>query len=47
MIGVAKTGSGKTLAYVWPMLIHVLDQREVRPKEGPIAIVMIPTHELG
>ena len=47
VIGVAKTGSGKTLAYVWPMLIHVLDQREVRPKEGPIAIVLIPTHELG
>ena len=26
VIGVAKTGSGKTLAYVWPMIIHVLDQ---------------------
>jgi ATP-dependent RNA helicase DDX42 len=29
VVGIAKTGSGKTLAYVWPMLIHVLDQREM------------------
>lgn len=27
VVGIAKTGSGKTLAYVWPMLIHILDQR--------------------
>mgnify|MGYP000990950079 FL=1 len=26
VIGIAKTGSGKTLAYVWPMLIHIIDQ---------------------
>lgn len=47
LIGVAKTGSGKTVAYVWPMLIHILDQREVERKEGPIAIVILPTRELG
>lgn len=46
-IGVAKTGSGKTLAYVWPMLFHVLDQREVEKKEGPIALVLVPARELG
>ena len=28
LIGIAKTGSGKTLSFVWPMLIHVLDQVE-------------------
>ncbi|KAM3135874.1 hypothetical protein pb186bvf_012003 [Paramecium bursaria] len=47
IIGVAKTGSGKTVAYVWPMLIHVADQRAVEIKEGPIAIVILPTRELG
>lgn len=26
VIGVAKTGSGKTLAYIWPLLVHILDQ---------------------
>jgi ATP-dependent RNA helicase DDX42 len=26
LIAVAETGSGKTFAFVWPMLIHVLDQ---------------------
>ena len=24
----AKTGSGKTLGFVWPMLVHIMDQRE-------------------
>lgn len=26
VIGIAKTGSGKTLAYIWPLLVHILDQ---------------------
>ena len=26
IIGIAKTGSGKTAAFVWPMLIHIMDQ---------------------
>lgn len=26
LIAVAETGSGKTFAFVWPMIIHVLDQ---------------------
>ena len=29
IVGVAKTGSGKTLAYVWPLIIHILDQPEL------------------
>ena len=26
LIGIAKTGSGKTAAFVWPMLVHIMDQ---------------------
>ena len=27
VVGIAKTGSGKTYAFLWPMLIHVMNQR--------------------
>lgn len=48
MIGVAQTGSGKTLAFVWPALVHLMDQREiVKGKEGPIVVVLAPTRELA
>jgi len=46
MIGLARTGSGKTLSYVWPMLIHVLDQPQMASGEGPIGLVLAPTREL-
>ena len=26
IIGIAKTGSGKTAAFLWPALIHIMDQ---------------------
>jgi len=26
VVGIAKTGSGKTLAYIWPLIIHILNQ---------------------
>jgi ATP-dependent RNA helicase DDX42 len=26
VIGIAKTGSGKTAAFVWPMIVHMMDQ---------------------
>ncbi|XP_039275081.1 ATP-dependent RNA helicase DDX42-like [Nilaparvata lugens] len=26
IIGIAKTGSGKTAAFLWPMLVHIMDQ---------------------
>lgn len=32
-IGIAKTGSGKTAAFIWPMLVHIMDQRELRAGE--------------
>lgn len=43
----AATGSGKTLAYVWPMVIHVCDQRVLEEGEGPIGLVLVPTRELA
>lgn len=47
LIGIAETGSGKTLAYVLPMLVHTISQEEVRPREGPIGLVLVPTRELA
>ena len=47
LIGVAQTGSGKTLAYVWPMLVHMIDQPNIRRGGGPIGIILCPTRELA
>lgn len=47
LIGIAKTGSGKTAAFVWPMLVHILDQAELQPGDGPIALILAPTRELS
>ncbi|XP_058794608.1 ATP-dependent RNA helicase DDX42 [Phymastichus coffea] len=47
LIGIAKTGSGKTAAFVWPMLIHIMDQKELEPGEGPIGLILAPTRELS
>lgn len=47
LIGIAKTGSGKTAAFLWPMLVHVMDQRELGPGDGPIALILAPTRELS
>ncbi|XP_072418007.1 ATP-dependent RNA helicase DDX42 isoform X2 [Chiloscyllium punctatum] len=46
MIGIAKTGSGKTAAFIWPMLIHIMDQRELELGDGPIGVIVCPTREL-
>ena len=46
MMGLAQTGSGKTLAFVWPMVVHVSDQRPLAKGEGPIGVVLAPTREL-
>jgi len=48
VLGIAATGSGKTLSFVWPMLVHVYDQRTLRSSEsGPIGIIVAPTRELA
>lgn len=46
MIGIAKTGSGKTAAFIWPMLVHIMDQKELQPGDGPIGVIVCPTREL-
>lgn len=39
--------SGKTLAYIVPAIIHILNQPESQPGDGPIALVLAPTRELA
>ena len=47
MIGIAQTGSGKTAAFIWPMLVHMMDQPELEKGDGPIGLVLAPTRELA
>jgi len=47
VLGIAQTGSGKTCSFIWPMLVHIMDQRELARGEGPIALVLVPTRELA
>ncbi|XP_053684919.1 ATP-dependent RNA helicase DDX42 [Sabethes cyaneus] len=47
IIGIAKTGSGKTAAFLWPMLVHIMDQKELGAGDGPIGLILAPTRELS
>lgn len=47
VIGIAKTGSGKTAAFLWPMLVHIMDQGRLLKGDGPIGLVLAPTRELA
>jgi len=47
VIAIAKTGSGKTAAYLWPLLVHIMDQKELAPGDGPIGLICAPTRELS
>ncbi|KAK6746100.1 hypothetical protein RB195_012297 [Necator americanus] len=47
VLGIAKTGSGKTAAYLWPAIVHIMDQRDLDVGDGPIALVVVPTRELA
>ncbi|KAK9502540.1 hypothetical protein O3M35_011304 [Rhynocoris fuscipes] len=47
MVGIAQTGSGKTLAYVLPAIVHINNQPRLRPRDGPIALILAPTRELA
>lgn len=47
VIGIAKTGSGKTAAFLWPMLVHIMGQRQLLKGDGPIGLVLVPTRELA
>jgi ATP-dependent RNA helicase DDX42 len=47
ILGIAKTGSGKTAAFLWPILVHIMDQREMQEGDGPIGLICAPTRELA
>jgi len=47
VIGIAKTGSGKTLAFLLPAIVHINGQPELKPRDGPIALILAPTRELA
>ena len=46
MLAIACTGSGKTMAYTLQMLQHVSAQQEVKPDQGPIGLILVPSREL-
>lgn len=47
VLGIAKTGSGKTAAYLWPAIVHIMDQPDLNYGDGPIALIVVPTRELA
>ncbi|CRK90017.1 CLUMA_CG003742, isoform A [Clunio marinus] len=47
LIGIAKTGSGKTAAFLWPLIVHILDQPQLKPGDGIIGLILAPTRELS
>lgn len=47
IIGIAKTGSGKTAAFVWPLLVHIIAQKQLEKGDGPIGLILAPTRELS
>lgn len=47
ILGLAKTGSGKTAAFLLPAIVHLMEQRELEKGEGPIVVIVAPTHELA
>ena len=46
LIAVATTGSGKTASYLLPAIMHVMAQPELAKGDGPVVLVIVPTHEL-
>ncbi|KAL4438851.1 hypothetical protein ABPG74_016571 [Tetrahymena malaccensis] len=50
MIGIAPTGQGKTIVFLLPALIMAIEHEMNMPLfrgEGPLAIVIVPSHELA
>ena len=47
LVGLAQTGSGKTLGYLLPAMVHINAQAPLRPGDGPIALIVVPTRELA
>jgi ATP-dependent RNA helicase DDX41 len=50
IVGIAFTGSGKTLTFTLPMIMFALEEEvnmPLKPKEGPIGLVLCPSRELA
>lgn len=47
LIGLAHTGSGKTLSFLFPGFVHLSAQPPLKPGEGPLVLVLVPTRELA
>jgi hypothetical protein len=47
IIGIASTGSGKTAAFALPLLRHVAGQAILGKGDGPVGLIVAPTHELA
>ena len=47
LIGLAQTGSGKTVSFLFPSFVHLTAQPPLKPGEGPLVLVLVPTRELA
>jgi ATP-dependent RNA helicase DDX23/PRP28 len=50
VIGLSQPGTGKTLAYVIPVVTRILQflsDHKFDPAEGPLGLILVPTHELA
>lgn len=41
VIGIGKTGSGKTAAFLWPLIIHIMDQVSVKSTSDNFSLYFI------
>lgn len=46
VLAVAQTGQGKTLAFVLPAVLHAAWQPALSKGDGPLVVILAPTHEL-
>ncbi|XP_037528448.1 uncharacterized protein LOC119405678 [Rhipicephalus sanguineus] len=45
LLAIVETGSGMTVGYVIPVILHIHEQPCLQRREGPIALVLAPTHD--
>eukprot|EP00746_Dinoflagellata_sp_MGD_P022056 gnl/MRDRNA2_/MRDRNA2_151504_c0_seq1.p1 gnl/MRDRNA2_/MRDRNA2_151504_c0~~gnl/MRDRNA2_/MRDRNA2_151504_c0_seq1.p1 ORF type:complete len:608 (-),score=123.58 gnl/MRDRNA2_/MRDRNA2_151504_c0_seq1:25-1767(-) len=45
LVGITEGGTCKTLTYILPLFVHSLAQPELRPGDGPVSIILLPTAE--
>lgn len=48
IVALAETGGGKTGAFIWPMVVHVKNQKQYyKSGSGPVALILAPSRELA